>query len=230
MIYRINYKNFLLHMIDHFDYDELLHMQYLIISAKLANSARVKNVVKCNDLYPDYDIMNDWYSNQNMDTFERAYLAVLNGEDIKDNSNNEVTWIDSILWNYFLLPISKHHDVIIICDEQEDFIIDVLCKFLKKRLSIEVINLNELFTKGSVGPVYIDRDKIWDKGVDIKRAALRDKARAMQSTEEGRAKLIGMMNKSEKIKALKKAGYTVKKSDEKDLDSMLMEAWNQEAK
>ena len=47
MLYRIDYDHFLLHMIDHFTYDELMHMYYVILSSKIMNGNRSDHVTKC---------------------------------------------------------------------------------------------------------------------------------------------------------------------------------------
>ena len=90
---------------------------------------------------------------------------------------------------------------------------------------IEVIDLNRLFSKGSVGPIYIDRDDIWDKAVDIRRAAGKDQIKALESTSGGRLKLLGMMKKKNKIKKIEELGIMITSYNEKDIDSILMDAW-----
>ena len=89
---------------------------------------------------------------------------------------------------------------------------------------IDVIDLNKLFSEGRIGPIYIDRDEIWDKAVDIRRAAGEDQIRALASTSGGRLKLLGMMKKKDKIKKIKELGINITNYNKEDLDSILMDA------
>lgn len=226
MLYRIDYKHFLLHMIDHFTYDELMHMQFLIISTRLSNAGRATNVAKCSELYPNMDTCNDWYANQNMDTFRRGYLDYLNSDNpVMPTRKEEVSWLERVLFVNILKPINANHDVVLVCHESENFILDVLCEFIKEKTELETINLNQLFSKGELDPFHFNRDKIWDRAVDITRAAMRDGREALKSTADGRAKLLESMTQKEKIKELKKAGVHIRESEKDSVDEMLLSIW-----
>lgn len=232
MLYRIDYKHFLLHMIDYFTYDELMHMQYLMISTEIKNVGRASNVAKCNDLYPPYELIADYYTNHNQDIFEKRYMNYLENAEDEDHAARayvqEVTWVDRVLWKFIMRPLEGHHDVVLFCGDSENFIIDALVKFIKKKTGLEVIDLNEFFTKGKLGPIYIDWDEVWDKGVDIKRAARRDRNESLMSTSDGRQELLKIWTPKEKMAELKRLEYKISKSEKKDLDQILVEAWEQE--
>ena len=73
MLFRIDYDHFLLHMIDHFTYDELVGMYYVMITSKLNNVGREPNhVIKCSAVYPPYGILNEWLETNNDEVFKRA--------------------------------------------------------------------------------------------------------------------------------------------------------------
>lgn len=222
-------------MIDHFTVDELTHMNFLIVSSKLNNVGRATNVVKTAFIYPDYALQEDWHLNHNEETFRRGYRKYL--DTYQDNpidkfidNGEETTVMDVFLSKYFIHPMKHHHDIVVICDESENLIVDVLCEFIKDRTAIEVIDLNELFTKGEIGPMYIDRDEIHDRCVKIARRAARDKYHSYKSTVDGRLRLLKEMKKTEKLAELRRLGYDASKSDKDKLDEMLMEAWEQEYK
>lgn len=224
MIYRIDFQNFLVHAIDHFSLVDITNMQYAIISAKVGNMGKCANVVKFNDLYPDTDTVIAYSEHADKDILEKMYLDMLNPpkEERKGSYSN---MYDNIIYKAFINPLLSHYNVVIICDREENDYIDILCKHLKKHFGIEVIDLNELFTKGRVGPIYIDRSEITDRAVDIRRACVREEYRSMSSTRDGKEALISKMTKKEKLKHLKKFGVRVSKNDEKDLDKLLLDAW-----
>ena len=225
MIYRIDYQHFLSHAIDHFSLDDIMNAQYLIISAKITNTGKCRNIVKMNDLYPDTITVIAYAETGDKKLLEEMYFEMLEPKDKElkaeyRRSNPYTTTIYQSIIN----PLLNHYNVIIICDTAENDYIDCFCKFLKKNYSVEVIDLNELFTKGRVGSIYVDRDEIRDKAVDIRRAAVREQAHAMASTRDGKEALIEKMTKKQKLKELKRLGIKVS-PDEKDLDVLLFEEW-----
>lgn len=222
MLYRINYQHFLTHMIDHFTREELTHMQYAIISAKIRVGGRVLNVSKINQLYPTAEIVTTYAEYNDKKILEKMYTDMLLPNKKNDEDNN---WLSNIIYKVFINTILHHQDVVILCDKSEDDYIDILCKILKNKFALEVIDLNELFTKGQVGPLYIDRDKIWNKAVDIRRAAGKEQLKTLESSYDGRQKLLGLMSRKDKIEKLKELGIKVTASDKKDLDKLLMEEW-----
>lgn len=221
MVYRIDIQHFLTHAIDHFTLRELIHFQYVIISARVKNGRRAANVVKKNDLYPDPEIVEAYASYKDKDILEKMYMDMLCPK--KSDTGND-PYANSV-YATFVNPLIKHFDLVILCDESENPYIDIFCKYLKKSFEIEVIDLNELFTKGRVGKIYIDREAIWDKAVDVRRSSVKETIRSLESTRDGKLKLLGMMTKKSKIKKLKELGINVSDSDKKDLDKILIDEW-----
>lgn len=224
MIYRIDLQHFLTHAIDHFSLKDLTNMQYLIISAKIPNGSKCLNVVKMNDLYPDTETVITYVDTHDKDILKKMYIDKMFPK--QKNGGPQVSIFTSAIYQAFVNPLLLHQNIMIVCDQLENPYIDCLCDFLKQEYHIEVIDLNELFTKGRIGSIYIDRDDIKDKAVDIRRAAMKDQVKALSSTREGKEKLIAKMSKKEKIKQLKNYGITVNKDDK--LDSMLLEEWCRE--
>lgn len=220
MIYRCDLQHFLVHAIDYFSLPELSSIQYAIISSKISSGGRSRNVVKDNVLYPDVDSIIAYDDYKDKKIFEQMYVSMLDGKDKLEESNP----FTNNIYKVFINPLLEHYDVMIICDEAENMYIDVLCKYLKDKFEIEVIDLNELFTKGRIGAIYIDRDEIRDKAVDIRRAALKEQIKNMSSTRDGKEQLISKMSKKEKIKQLKKYGVKLGPND-KDIDQILLEEW-----
>lgn len=215
MIYRIDFQHFMTHAIDYFTRDELAHIQYAIISAKVANGGRATNVSKLSaTIYPSTETVLAYAEFQDKKILEKMYTDELKEE-----------FVGNVIYQAFVNPLINHYDVMIICDRVENDYIDILCSYLKKEFKIEVIDLNELFSKGKVGPIYIDRDAIWDKAVDIRRSAGRSQIEALSSTRDGRMKLVNMWNKKEKIHKLKELGIRITRGDMKELDKLLIDAW-----
>jgi hypothetical protein len=223
MIYRIDFQHFLSHAIDHFTTEELSHFQYAIISAAILNAGRASNVVKMNMLYPLPEIVEAYAEYQDKSIMEKMYMDYLAPKNDDDGIGKHQ--MENIFYNTFINPLVNHVDVVIVCDRNENDYIDVICKVLKKEYLIEVIDLNKLFIEGKVGPIYIDRDKIWDKAVDIRLASADDQRRALQSSSGGRLKLLNMMNKKEKIQLIEELGIIVNSHNKEDLDAILMDAW-----
>lgn len=221
MLYRIDYDRFLLHMIDHFTREEILHMSFLVISGSVMNSGHADNVTKCLDLFPSADVIEATHGIEDMDIIRKAYLSELNPTEPITKSS-----MAALYYKYILNPIELHHDVCIICAKTENKYIDVLCEFLKDEFDLEAINLNTLFTKGRVGPLYIDLDRIHDNCVDYRRKSVKALRDSMNTTREGRTKLVyKIMNKKAKIKLLDSYGITPTSTKTKDLNEMLQEVY-----
>ena len=233
MLYRIDYDHFLLHMIDHFTYDELMHMYYVIISSKIMNGNRSDHVTKCGQVYPPYGLLNDWYTNQNLESFQRGYRQFLDDFTLSPidryvDTGEDLSEMDTFLWRYFIAPLKAHQDIMFVCDKDENMILDILFEYVHDKTEIEVIDLNKLFTDGQIGPLYLDWDEIHDKGVRIGRAAVREGLESQKRTKDGRDHLLKVLSDEEKKRELKLLGYTVKKSDRKDLTKLLGDAWDAE--
>lgn len=219
MIYRIDIQHFLTHAIDHFTSDDLIHFQYAIISAKINNGRSVANTVKMNELYPSPDIIMEYEEYKDKEILEKMYFDMLDNGDIsKEDSAN-------LFYNVFVNTLLNHYDVMILCDECENDYIDCLVKYLNKKFSIEVIDLNQLFIKGRVNEIYIDREKIWDKAVDIRRLAGKQMMKSLSQTRDGRLKLLEKMSTKDKIEKCKEIGIEVSKKDKKELDAILIDEW-----
>ncbi|MCM1233259.1 MAG: hypothetical protein NC489_24340 [Ruminococcus flavefaciens] len=131
-----------------------------------------------------------------------------------------------VFYKSIINPFLEHFDIVIVCDRNENDYIDILCKLLKKKYFIEVIDLNELFSTGRVGEIYIDRKKIRDNAVDIRRNAVKQEHESLATSRDGRLKLVqSIMTKKEKIKKLNELGITVHKEDEDNLNRLLIDAW-----
>lgn len=223
MIYRIDFQHFLIHAIDHFTADDLCHFQYAIISAAILNNGRVQNAAKIVYLYPPSDIITDYGIHKDKSIMEKMYLDYLNPNKKSDGISKDQ--MNNIFYRTFINPLINHVDIMIICDRSENEYIDILCDVLKKEYEIDVIDLNQLFSKGYVNDIYIDRDVISDIAVDIRRKAAIENKKSMESTSDGRLKLLGMMNKKEKIKKIEELGINVINFDNEDLNKILMDAW-----
>lgn len=218
-------QHFLSHAIDHFTREELTHFQYAIISAKITNGGRAQNVVKINELYPLNDIVIDYAECKDKDIMEKMYMDYLLPKKSKEYDQSDADIMANIFYRTFVNPLVNHNDIIIICDRIENDYIDVICKVLKDEYSIDVIDLNKLFIDGHIGPIYIDRKDIWDKCVDIRRIAAANGVRALESTSDGRMKLLKMMTKKQKIEKIKELGIRINDYDKKDLNQILIDAW-----
>lgn len=221
MIYRIDIQHFLTHAIDHFTRDELTNFNYVIISAAIVAGPKTQNVRKCTHLYPPLEIIEMYATTNDEDSAKKMYSEYLTKSLDYHNSKSDGLIIASIN-DYFLNAINNHKDNVILCDRTENIYIDVLCKILKKEFDIDVIDLNQLFTKGYVDCIYIDRDKIWDKSVDIRREAAKRTYQSLVTTRDGREKIISQMNKKEKMEKLKELGFKIPKfTSIKEIDKML---------
>lgn len=222
MIYRIDFQHFLSHAIDHFSLQDITTFQYAIISAKILNNGMCTNVVKLNDLYPKYDAIITYNDTHDKDLLRKSYRSMLKSDEKAKNETNIFT---SLIYQSFVNPLLQRFNIMIMCDKEENDYIDILCEYLKDEFAIEVIDLNELFTKGRIGSIYIDRDEIRDKAVDIRRAALRDQVRALASTRDGKESLIEKMSKKKKLKELEKYGIDGCDMKESEINATLLEEW-----
>lgn len=224
MIYRIDIQHYLTHAIDYFTQEELTHFQYAIISAVIRNQGTSLNVAKVNELYPLPEIIIEYEEYKDKSIMEKMYTEFLSPK--KDNdigmTRNQMA---NIFYRTFINTLNSHVDIIILCDKSENQYIDVICNVLYKDYHIEVIDLNKLFSEGRIGPIYIDRKKIWDRCVDVRREAGKDMNRAIESSVEGRERLLKMMTKKDKIRKIEELGINITDYDKKDLDYILMTAW-----
>ena len=223
MLYRINYKHFLVYAIDYLSLKDITNIQYAVFSAKVANLGKCLNVSKISNLYPTVETVIAYSDSGDKSLMKKMYLDFLEGKDL----DNPEEWNPTMgmVYGAFVNPLLKHYDVMIVCDESEDDYVDVLCEFLEKRFGVEAINLNQLFDTGHVGPLYIDRDQIRDRAVDIRRMAAKEQTKTYETSREGRMHLLGMMNKHEMKKRLEGLGFDTRGMTEKEMQEMLIEEW-----
>lgn len=219
MVYRIDIQHFLTHMIDHFSSDDLVRFQYKIISAKIVNEGLCGNVQKINELYPTSNIVSAYAEYEDTKILEKMFMSILEPDNSKEGD-----YIANKVYRTIIDPLLNHQDIVLLCDKSENAYLDVLCEFLTKKFAIEVIDLNKLFTDGIVDPIYIDRKEINNKAVDIRRKAVNDMYRSLESTKDGREKLLSKMRTKDKKRKLKELGITVTSNDT-DLDKLLIDAW-----
>lgn len=224
MIYRIDIQHFLTHAIDYFTQEEISHFQYAVISAIVKSYSSVLNVSKVDSLYPLPEILIDYEDHKDKSIMEKMYMDFLSPKKENDAGMTK-RHMANIFYRTFINTLNNHVDIMIVCDRSENEYIDVICKVLKKDYSLEVIDLNKLFSEGRIGPIYIDRKEIWDKCVDIRRAAGKDMNDAIESSKDGRKFLLSKMTKKQKIKKIEELGITLTNYNKKELDSILMDIW-----
>lgn len=225
MIYRIDIQHYLTHAIDHFTRDDLgVHFEYVIFSAGIKNTKSVRNMIKLNELYPEPETISNYAEYKDKKIMEKMYLETL--EPDKDCKNKSSYWSYIVTYNVLINPLLNHQDIMIICQREENDYLDVFCKWLKKNFEIEVIDLNQLFTKGFVGPLYIDRSLIRDKAVDVRRAALNEEQKGKEATSDGRRILLDKMNKKEMKHKVKELEIDLNGNESvEDLRNILIEEW-----
>lgn len=200
-------------MIDYFTREELSELQYLIISSPIRNQGTAPNVVKCNDLYPSSEEISNYAQLGDRKLFHKSYYR-------------ELKEMENILYVRIIEPILRHHhNIVLMCTEEEDLYIDVLCDFLKKEFNMQTVDLNRLFKEGETDIFFIDKASVKNKSVELKRNAVKEKIKTLEQTEDGRAKLLSMMSKEEKLDKLRELGIRVNESDKKDLTELLRLEW-----
>jgi hypothetical protein len=214
-------------MIDYFTIEEFNHFQFIIISAKIIHPGKIQNAAKINSLYPEPDIVINYQEYGDKEKMFKELMAYYkpDAEDLQRMKQGNSYWLGNEIYRAIVNPLLMHNDLVIICDRTENDYIECLCKFLKKEYKIDCIDLNELFITGHVGPYYIDRDEIRNKAVDLRRAAAKDEADAINSTRNGRISTIRNMTKKEKIKMLKHFGVSIRADELKDINQILLETW-----
>nr|DAR89210.1 MAG TPA: hypothetical protein [Caudoviricetes sp.] len=211
MLYRIDYDKFLIHMIDYFTSDELRNLQYLIIGT-LPNRGKTPNVVKCGELYPTCDVIEEYMKYNDKNLLKKLYY-----KELKES--------DTTIYATIISNILNHVDIVLICRKVENDIMDIFVSYLKEKFGADTIDLNKLFTGEELEKIRLNGTKLRDNSMDVKRKAAKERYRALESTSEGRLRLLKMMSEKDKIEKLKELDINVKKSDYKHLDSLLKEIW-----
>lgn len=219
MLYMIDLQHFLVDMIDYFTSEELGNMQYMIISEKLKNQKKVLNVAKPYAVYPTPDMLTAYAKYKTLEVAEALYEDYFTPDD-------KTRWQDNIVYTHFIAPFLNHQDVVMISDQEEFNFPLAIAKYLNKHFGLEVINLNELFSKGRIGSIYIDRKEVSNRAVDIRRVAEMHQQKNMESTEDGRANLMNLMTKKEKIRKLKSLGIKLTGNESsKEINDLLIDDW-----
>lgn len=201
-------------MIDYFTQEELTNLQYLIISASVRNQGTSPNVVKVNDLFPSTNGVIIPY----VELGDKKLMHKMYYKELKD--------MDNIIYSAIIDPILRHHhNIVLLCDENEDVYMDVVCDYLEKSFGMKVIDLNRLFKEGETDIFFIDKSEIKNKSVELKRSAVMSQIESLEKSASGREKLLGLMNKEDKLKKLKELGINVNKSDNKHLTELLRIEW-----
>lgn len=206
-------ERFLTHAIDHFTREELTTFKYAIIGS-VKNGGREGRVSKVNILFPDPDIQSAFIQYQDKSILRKMYFEQLS----KIRTEGK-------LYETFIGPILNHVNVVIICYEEENDYVDILVEYLKEKYFIDCIDLNQLFIKGRIGSIYIDREEIKSNAAETKRMAQESLDRALETSMGGRLTLLAEMSKKAKLKKLKELGIHINRDDMDHLDEILVEAW-----
>lgn len=221
MIYRIDKQHFISHAIDYFTNEELSNMKYLLTSLKLSNGGIVKKQVeRWVEIMPIADVAElDWFNDR--EAYEKAYMDMLKNRlpRVDDIS------ITSTIHSNLIKPLLNHEDRMLVCDESENYILDIFCEFVKEKFKIEIINLNKLFSEGEHEPIKYDHDRLKRLSKQILEEAEEDAINALSRTERGRAKLLLKMTTYQKKDQLKSLGINPKKHSEKEYDQLLNDLW-----
>lgn len=216
MLLRINHKNFIIHMIDHFTREEILGMNYILVSAGMKAKRRANNVWKSLDLYPADETAKEHITYQNIDLFRKNYFR-----DLEDS--------EDAIYTELLKPIIEEHSTrVLICKEKEDDMMDVLCEYLEKKYGLQAVDLNKLFTEGKTPSVKFDREKLKRKIVDINRRVTKQGEAEAERSSGGRFRLLKTWDKKKKMKKLKSLGIRCNNLSEDEMTRILMDEWVEE--
>ena len=220
MLYRIDYQNFLLHAIDYLTLSDIISIQYAVISAKMKNTGSLPNVVSLMDLYPTAEMISTYVQTEDPEILYKMYKKFMDQNDV--GSKNASLFRQNV-YQCLVKPVLDHNDIFIVCDRSENDYVTALARYIKEIFKLECIDLNELFQKGKVGPIYIDRTEIHDRSVKVAKESVKANYQYMETSSEGRARLLTMMSDKEKRKKLNELGITPFPGD--DLDELLTDAW-----
>lgn len=149
MLFNIDYENFLLYAIDYFKREELLDFLYIIVSAGIIHPSgklSTDKIFKLSSLYPPYDIISlreNGYDDKVIKTKYYNYLKEY-----------------SVIYDIVTYATIQHKNIVIICRNNENYFIDMLCDFIYDKFKLPSINLNSLFTKGKVYVKKYNHNKI----------------------------------------------------------------------
>ena len=208
-------------MVDYFSAEEMLGLHYLVISGGIQRKGIQydgwgQNTGKDVQIRPTTELIS-LYANHEIspESLKKAYFQIL--EDYEVN-----------IYHNILMPIMEHrHNVVLVCQKEEDFYIDLLCEFLSEKYFINTIDLNKLFEEGECELFYIDRPKTHNAMVPVLRRSTREVFESKASTRSGRLDLLETkMSRKTMIMKLKELGIKVAKDISKEeAKELLMEAW-----
>lgn len=228
MLYRIDLENYLLDLIDFFTRDEILSFHNIIISTRIAWSAGATGPThRLNSLYPNVETQTYYLETKNFDTAEEMYFDMLESKDGKSDIRHIPEYAFSMepILQYLVRPILNNAPVLMLCMRDENWIVDMLSHYMKKKYNIDTIDLNQLFSKGSIGPISIDMDEL--RKMDRKNTGIvaKDTIYLKSLTEDGRREILHAMTEKDKIRKCKELGIKLKHDDLKKLDKILLEGW-----
>jgi hypothetical protein len=177
-----------------------------------------------NDMYPTAEMIDTYIQTEDPEIFYKMYKKFM--DHTEEGIRANASMFKQNVYATFVKPVLGHNDVCIVCDRSENVYIDMLVRYIKESFKLDCIDLNTLFQKGKVGPLYIDRDDIHDRSVKLAREMAKATKESLATTKDGRDKLISIMSKKEKLKKLDDLGITPYDND--DIDELLRDAWDGE--
>lgn len=221
MIYRIDFQTFLLHGIDYFTREELMDMKYMLVTLKLMNGGAVRDkVTKYIDVVPN-NIVGEFDPNTEKEKFRRAYLSMLKERNYID----ETLSITASIYKNILHPLVNHEDRMLMCDQTENYMLDIFCEFLKDKFNVDVINLNKLLLEGDHDTVKYKYQHYKNLCHKIHKEVADQYSRDQCSTSKGRKKILKKWSSDQKARQLKMLGVNAKKYNKKDYDKILTDLW-----
>ena len=212
MLFRIDYEHFLTHFIDYFTRNEILSFKYLIISAAIINTNKMENVSKCAWLYPSSEVIENYTFYKDDEIFKKEFY-----DELKSTSH--------MVNQYIVEPLVEKYNLILICRKQENTIIDTLVHYLKEEYCIDCIDLNKLFSTGSIGEISYDFDKIKEAFNKSHDENMKEHDKELAKSEAGRASLLMRMPLKERVKKLKELGYNPDKIPKEEIEQILINDW-----
>lgn len=223
MIYRISWRNYLVHMIDWFPLDELLAMWYIVIGEGVMQHGRESNVKKPASLLPDTNIISYYAATGDAQCASGMYMSQLTRKPTKEE---RMTDIEQDIYLHFTDPLAKHINVCMVYSQEESWMQETLCRYLKERHDIDVIDLDKLFSDGKVDGFYFDYDAIVARWKNVLKTMQDIEFETKSRTADGRRELLGNMTFKKKLKLLKKLKirFSSKITEEKATE-LLRDGW-----
>lgn len=223
MIYRISWRNYLVHMIDWFPVDELLAMWYIVVGEGVMQHGRESNVKKPAALLPTVDIISYYAATGDAQCASGMYMSQLMKKPTKEE---RMTEIEQDVYLCFTDPLTKHINVCMVYSQEEVWIQDTLCRYLKEQHGIDVIDLDQLFSDGKIDGFYFDYEAIRERWKDTLKQMQEIEFITKSRTSDGRRELLSEMTFKKKLKLLKrlKIKFSSKITEEKATE-LLRDGW-----